>query len=580
MFSQSHRRAKCPLGHHLRTAVLVLCGYIGSTTGVLAAEGARFVDKVFESVDLTIGVPFGSGRREAGPDQALLMDVYTPTGDPATARPVIILAFPGGFTSGSRASEGMVFLANEFARRGYVAATIDYRLIEGRPDSRSEIMIAILQAIHDLKAAVRFFREDAATDNRFRASSEHIFAGGISAGAVMAAVAGALDAGDRIESRGLQAFLDANGGIDGNSSDNLAFSSAVVGVLQISGAVLETDWVDPTTAPFYAAHEEFDPIVPCGRLPGVAFVEFGVFITSSGACEMVPTAQAAGVPTGFFFDAGSLNHIGYSAGELEQITQSAAQLFNDEVLAPLAVVSALLPASRAVQVGSTATVFAALVNTAPDTLLGCRIVPMTPFEGAISVQPTDGANNPDAPADLPVSIPAGGVRNFIVSLSPTEPLPATELFFRYECEDARAAPNAQGLNSLLFAASESVAPDIIGLTTVVDLLAPIDQTSLFAVGSANVGSDGAINVQLDDGGRGLPLNMQLCATNALTGACLSDPEAALNLQFEANTTASFAVFVTPSAQIENNPARNRIFVRFTDTDGAIRGATSAAVRTQ
>jgi len=545
-----------------------------------ATGNLRFVDEVFQSVDLTTAIPFGRGLRDSGVDQPLFMDIYTPADDTATARPVIILAFPGGFTSGSRDSEGMVFLANEFARRGYVAATIDYRLIQTRPDSDSDVMIAILQAIHDLKAAVRFFREDAANENRFGSDGRNIFAGGISAGAVMAAVAGTLDVSDRIRSDALQAFLDANGGIDGNSSQNTEFSSEVVGVLQISGAVLETDWVDPASAPFYAAHEEFDPIVPCIRSAGAAFVEFLLFITSSGACEMVPAAQASGVPTGFFFDEGRVNHIGYSSSDLEQITQEAAQLFYNEILRPTAIVSAVLPASRAVQVGTTATLFASLANATAAPLGGCTIVPMTPFEGGFSVQPTNAINEPDGPANTPVNIGPGAVQSFILSLTPDEPSAATELFFRYECENARAAPNAQGLNSVLFSASELSRPDIIGLTTSVDLVAGIGQTTLFAVGSANVGSVGNISVQLDDGGLELPLEVQLCATNPTTGVCLASPAPNLTMEYEANATASFAVFVTPMDRIENDPARNRIFIRFTDGDGAIVGATSTAVRTQ
>ena len=265
-----------PVSSSWLLAVIVVI--VAAAPSAPAQANSRYLDRIFGSVTVQTDVPFGTGRRENGPDLPLAMDIYTPADDLATDRPVIVLAFPGGFTSGNRSTEGMVRLATDFARRGYVAASIDYRLIEGSPDSRGDITIAIMQAIHDLKAAVRFFREDAAGANVYGVNGAQVFAGGISAGAVMAAVAGTLDAGDVIDSDRLREFLDANGGLDGNSSTNTQFSSAVSGVLQISGAVLDTSWVDARTVPIYAAHEEFDPIVPCDRSSGIAFAEFLVFV--------------------------------------------------------------------------------------------------------------------------------------------------------------------------------------------------------------------------------------------------------------------------------------------------------------
>jgi hypothetical protein len=46
------------------------------------------------------------------------------------------------------------------------------------------------------------------------------------------------------------------------------------------------------------------------------------------------------------------------------------------------------------------------------------------------------------------------------------------------------------------------------------------------------------------------------------------------------STPTFTVFATGGGFVGFNPAANRIFVRFTDAGGAVRGATSVAVRTQ
>ena len=58
----------------------------------------------------------------------LQMDIYTPYGDNCTNRPLIILAHGGSFIGGSKSNPTMVDLCETFAKRGYVAASINYRL--------------------------------------------------------------------------------------------------------------------------------------------------------------------------------------------------------------------------------------------------------------------------------------------------------------------------------------------------------------------------------------------------------------------------------------------------------------------
>jgi len=491
---------------------------------MVAEAEQRFVDSMFTDIEVQTGIQFGVGQRESGADLPLLLDVYAPRNDSNTHRPVVVLAFPGGFTSGSRDSAIMQLLATQFAERGYVAASIDYRLIEGSPDSNAEIEISIIQAVHDMRAAIRFFREDAATDNEFGTDGINVFVGGVSAGAVMSAVTSVLDEGDQLRDA-VADFLAANGGMSGNSSTNTQFSHDASGVMQISGAIRRLSWIEPGDAPIYAAHEEFDPVVPCDTLPGIAFVEFGLALTSSGACDMIPAARAVGVPTEFFFDSGSFAHIGY----------------------------AVLPGSRSVQVGDQATVFASVINATAEQAGGCTIEPMTPIDASFAYQPTDAANAPIGQADTPFTLGPGAAQNLVLTFEADDDFSPTEVFLEFRCSEGPAASSIQGVN-------ESVA--------------------LFAVGSANVGSNEEISVTVDDAGAGLPLELLLCETDSATGVCLGDASESVTLTYNAATTRSFAVFATATGAIENNPAANRIFVRFRDASGTIRGATSTAIRTQ
>lgn len=539
----------------------------------------RYRDLVFTEITRVNGVQYGVGLREDSADQPLLMDIYAPANDTNTERPVVVLAFPGGFVDGARDDAEMQQMAVRFAQHGFVAASIDYRLIEGRPDSSGELQVSILQAVHDMRAAVRFFREDAATADVYGTDGVNVFAGGISAGAVMAAGMGTLDEGDELDNTAT-AFLAANGGIAGNSSANTQYASDVSGVLQISGAIRDVDWIEADSAPIYAAHEEFDPIVPCKTLSGLGFITFGLSLRSSGACDMVPAARDVGVPTEFFFDEGSINHVGFSTSEFLQILDDSAAFFFNEVLRPTSLVSAVLPGSRAVQVGQVATVFASVINTSDQALNGCSVVPMTDVDADFSYQTASALNVPTGSANEPFGMAAGAVQNLLLGFTTDDDFSATDVYLRYDCENAKAAAGARGLNTVLLSASNEAVADVIGLTTEVDLEAEPGVTALFAVGSANVGVAETIAVSVDDGGAALPLDLGLCRTNAQTGACDEEVGVSSSLMFEAGSTASFAVFATPTGAIANDPANNRIFVRFTGDGGRVRGSTSTAVRTR
>ena len=58
----------------------------------------------------------------------LQMDIYTPTGDVCNNRPLLIFAHGGTFIFGTKTNPTMVELCETFARKGYVTASINYRL--------------------------------------------------------------------------------------------------------------------------------------------------------------------------------------------------------------------------------------------------------------------------------------------------------------------------------------------------------------------------------------------------------------------------------------------------------------------
>ena len=90
---------------------------------------------------------------------------------------------------------------------------------------------AAVRGTQDLRAAVRFFRKDAATTNTYRVSPAYIMAGGSSAGTFMALEIGYLDKASEVPA---YVGLAGLGRIEGQSSN--PGSSAVLAVLNLSGA--------------------------------------------------------------------------------------------------------------------------------------------------------------------------------------------------------------------------------------------------------------------------------------------------------------------------------------------------------
>jgi carboxylesterase type B len=178
-------------------ATLVLVGVqMAAAQAVIDTTRGRYYQPIFANVTVTSGVNFGSAVNSAGATQQLLMDIYQPTGDVLAQRPVIIFAHQGGFVSGMRTDPYMVAVCTQFARLGYVTASIDYRLLDIGTILTAfdtvNIAKSAIRGMQDLRAAVRFFRKDAATTNTYRAHPNYITVGGSSAGAFAALEVGYL----------------------------------------------------------------------------------------------------------------------------------------------------------------------------------------------------------------------------------------------------------------------------------------------------------------------------------------------------------------------------------------------------
>ncbi len=265
---------------------------------------------------------------------------------------------------------------------------------------------------------------------------------------------------------------------------------------------------------------------------------------------------------------------------------------NDRVLANLFyfagvpgadLLAAVLPYSRSVQVGITATAFATVLTSGPGMAVGCTISPITPVAANFSFVTTNPPTNEvSGLPNVPVTI-VDGQQSFVMAFTPTAAFPPTDVRLAFDCPNTPPAAIISGLDTFLLSASSNPVPDIIALIAaaggIVGIPGP-NGAAAFAVATANVSTvGGTIVVSANTGPSALPVTLLICQTDPGTGLCTSAIGETVQTTIGPGETPTFAIFVLATGNVPFDPARNRIYVLFLE-GGIIRGATSVAVRTE
>jgi para-nitrobenzyl esterase len=288
------------------------------------AQNRRYHDFVFDSVTVTTVTYSDTFAQQ--------MDIYQPYGDSLCHRPVIVLGHEGSFTGQSKTTDyTVVALCQNFAKRGYVTASINYRLGNALdmpgPDSayaENEVM----EAIGDGKAAVRYFRKDAYTTNTFRIDTNIIIGGGNSAGAVLFQNYMFITDISQVEPA-LQTVILANGGLEGNSG-NAGYSSRISACLSLAGGLNNPSFVTSKSLPIAHFQGDQDVVVPyvCANAEYAA-----VYVRLCGLGSLGPLYIDSGVIHASTVYPGA-GHVPWdaNANELQQVDTISAN-FLDTVIA-------------------------------------------------------------------------------------------------------------------------------------------------------------------------------------------------------------------------------------------------------
>jgi len=229
-------------------------------------QGTRYLNEIFD-VDVQYEIQYGQNTNETilgSPyTQNLYMDIYTPSNDDFDNRPLIFFMFGGSFVGGSKSSPDIVALCTKYAQRGYVAVAIDYRLSQNllffNPNEENAYK-AVMKAIHDAKAAIRYFRENDELYDDYKIDSNRIYVGGYSAGSIAAINAAYLNEYEEIPDFLLDDYDDF-GGLEGLSG-NEGYDSNFHGIVNLSGAVGNQDWIIEGDIPIVSMHGDQDDVVP------------------------------------------------------------------------------------------------------------------------------------------------------------------------------------------------------------------------------------------------------------------------------------------------------------------------------
>lgn len=270
----------------------------------------RYASNVFSNVTTTSNVVYGQNTSFSNANTVLKLDFYESVGDTASVRPLILWVHGGSFLGGSKTDADMVALSNAFAKKGYICASIDYRTGFFPIDSANSVK-AVVRAVQDLRAAVRFFYRDRKEGfNQFKVDTNNIFIGGSSAGAITCLHLAYLDRSCEINGYVPNAALTTLGGLEGNSG-HPCYSSRVNGVINLCGALAQYGWLEAGNLPLCSMHGTTDGTVKYNRgvvNPGVPLMYL------DGSRMLHEQAITVGVQSNFytFNGAGHVPYLGTS----------------------------------------------------------------------------------------------------------------------------------------------------------------------------------------------------------------------------------------------------------------------------
>jgi len=260
----------------------------------------KYVDSMYPNSGITItkklkyayGITVLTGFPKL---DSMYFDLYEPTGNTDAKRPLIIFAHTGNFLpryknkqpTGARDDSATVAICKKFAQRGYVVASMSYRLGWNpiSPDvnvRRGTIINAAYRGVQDLSACVRYFKKHIKEGgNTWKIDSTMFAVGGQGTGGYVTLAYASLDRQSEIR---IPKFFDFNankwmvqdsallGDINGFriagttgalvTENHKGYTSNSKVAFNFGGMMGDTSWLEAGEMPIIAIHGIYDPFAP------------------------------------------------------------------------------------------------------------------------------------------------------------------------------------------------------------------------------------------------------------------------------------------------------------------------------
>ena len=210
----------------------------------------RYRDCIFTKLTVQKNTSYARIIPEGAKKKSYLFDLYYATEDSSLSRPLIIWMHGGGFKFGSKKAKGIRMWSRDFGKRGYVCASINYRLSKKNPLKNFDALVTgCYDAVQDLAQAIEFFKSNLV---RYRIDTTKIILAGNSAGAIIA-LQTAYSSNDE-----LSALTNKNN----STLPSPRTPTAVTAVINFWGALLDTSWLKNASVPIVSVHGRKDRVVP------------------------------------------------------------------------------------------------------------------------------------------------------------------------------------------------------------------------------------------------------------------------------------------------------------------------------
>lgn len=303
--------------------LIVACLLFPAT--LLAQIGSRYASPVFGDVTTTTEIPFSS---VVGEDQilptTLYLDFYEPFGDTLSARPLVITVFGGAFVAGNRDWSDMVEYCTRFAKHGYAAASIDYRLLPILSISSGSLIRDAYMASQDVSSAIRYFK---AYCQEYRIDTNNIFLLGNSAGSI--ATLNEIFMSDEERPDVTFDFPDLGPINSSGELEYAGFSSKVAGAVAQWGGVLDVNVIDVDEyVPLCLIHGTADNVVPFDSGYCYSSLPLPIFPYMYGSYAIANHLSDLGIEDYEFHPFEGEKHNFYSAENGNLIMEKFDQCFN------------------------------------------------------------------------------------------------------------------------------------------------------------------------------------------------------------------------------------------------------------